>query len=66
MNFVSIDIVDIFEKNITIMTENEKYEKWRQIALLMVEEKRAFLDKPFEKIEKKDSVNVRKTKSVRI
>lgn len=48
------------------MTEKEKYEKWRQIAFSMAEEKRIFLDEPFEKVEKNVSVNVRKPKSLRV
>jgi hypothetical protein len=36
---VLIIIVNIFVKNAGIMTEKEKYEKWRQVAEKMLEEK---------------------------
>lgn len=47
------------------MTEQEKYEKWKKVAFLMAEEKKAFLDKPIEKVEK-NGINIRKTKSSRV
>ncbi len=48
------------------MTDKEKYEKWREIAMKMAEEKRAFLDEPFEKVEKNENLNVRKPKPLRV
>ena len=48
------------------MTDKEKYENWRKIAKKMAEEKRAFLDEPFEKVENNKNLNVRKPKSLRV
>lgn len=66
MNFVSIDIVDIFEKNIGIMTEKEKYEKWRQIALLMVEEKRIIQEVGVERAKNEYGIKFEELKPPRV
>jgi hypothetical protein len=48
------------------MTEKEKTEKWQKIAFSLKEEKKAFLDKPFEKSIVPNVIPTRKSKSSQI
>jgi uncharacterized protein YktA (UPF0223 family) len=72
LNFVVHFFVDIFVKTYIIMTNKEKYERWRDIATSMAEEKKAFLDSNVQKVFNDDQtlktndVKYRKLKSLRL
>lgn len=58
--------INIFAKNVLSMTEKEKYEKWRQIAFSMAEEKKIIQEVGVERAKNEFDIKFEKLRLPRI